>query len=330
MKRFYILTSLSLLLATGVSAQDDDMYFTPKKSSKQTQTQSVRRSEVSQTYDYQDDEYNDGDATYYSGSIRDVDEYNRRNRPAYSYTDATDGEAADKDSILVSRQDYENSMKMKRFDGYNNVTLIVADPWYYDSWYYDPWYGGSLYWHSRWYDPWFYSWYDPWFYSPGWYGYWGGYHGWGFGWGWHGYHMHDYAWGGGGRPFHGGPGHFGGGVSPRGGFGTGRMATANRANRGMGFQGGNATSRSYGGRGTGAQGRSGSRLFNGMRNTTVNRSGSQNSTINRSTRSYSAPSSGFGGGSRGSFSGGGSRSFGGGGGSFGGGGGARGGHGGRR
>lgn len=163
MTRHFIFTVLSLFIAITVAAQNDDMYFTPKHQ-KNVTTVRTPRSEVTDAYDYND--------TYHSGSIKNVDEYNRRGRygAQQSWRDTT---YYANDSILVSREDYENSRKMKRFDGYNSITLIVGDPWYYNSWAYDPWYNGSWYWRSRWYDPWYYSYYDPWGFDFGWHGYWG-------------------------------------------------------------------------------------------------------------------------------------------------------------
>ncbi len=187
MTRHFIFTVLSLFIAMTVAAQDDDMYFTPKRQKTNT-TVRTPRSEVSNAYDYSnnyDSNYSDDNSTYHSGSIRNVDEYNRRGRYStqQSWRDTT---YYANDSILVSREDYENSRRMKRFDGYNNVTLIVGDPWYYDSWAYDPWYNGSWYWRTHWYDPWYVGvgwhdgWYSGWGYHHSWYRpahYYGGWHG---------------------------------------------------------------------------------------------------------------------------------------------------------
>ena len=194
MARHFILSALLLSFALNAAAQDDDMYFTPKKSSTPRTTERTQRSEVTSPYDYEEGVEVGGDTYSYSGSIRDVDEYNRRKRPSDTYSYSGEEYNTQQDSILVSREDYENSMKMKRFDGYNNITLVVNDPWYYDPWYYD-----SFYWGTRWYAPWHYTYYDPWHYSWGWYGYWGGYHNWGWGYTWHHHAPHRPLWSG-GRP----------------------------------------------------------------------------------------------------------------------------------
>lgn len=164
-KRILILATMALFSAISMMAQDDDMYFTGKKHQKRDA--STMRSVVTQVED-------DTTPTYYCGSMRSVDEYNRRGR----YRQFSDSLNYEPDSILVSRQDYENAMKLKRFDGYHSNVLIINDPWYYDPWYYDSWY-----WHTRWYDPWYDPWYTP--YHYGWYSSWG----WG---GWY----RPYHWGG--------------------------------------------------------------------------------------------------------------------------------------
>lgn len=199
MRRYLFVAMLSLFITTAVSAQDDDMYFTPKHKDKNAVV-TPPRSRVTEAYDYSQN--ND---TYHSGSIRDVDEYNRHGKGGSSSSSTwREGDYAQDDSVLVSREDYENSRRMKRFDGYNSVTLIVGDPWYYDSWYYDPWYGGSYYWRTRWYDPWYYSYYDPWYYGGGWYAHWGpSYY-------WHRPYYGHGGWHGGG--FHPAPGRPGGNV----------------------------------------------------------------------------------------------------------------------
>lgn len=274
MTRHFIFTVLSLFIAITVAAQNDDMYFTPKHQ-KNVTTVRTPRSEVTDAYDYND--------TYHSGSIRNVDEYNRRGRygAQQSWRDTT---YYANDSILVSREDYENSRKMKRFDGYNSVTLIVGDPWYYNSWAYDPWYNGSWYWRSRWYDPWYYSYYDPWGFDFGWHGYWGYSH---YYWD-HSYYWHRPApiyggWHGSGfRPT---PGRPSGGnwQRPNNNYTTNRPGTRiygdNRANRNVG------------------------RIMNSVRNyngqgntTTQRRSTTPQYTPTQSSRSnsFSAPSRGGG------------------------------------
>ncbi len=217
-----------MTLCATVWAQDDDLYFTPEKSTTTSSQPITMRSTVSEAYNYDDvsaDAYGSMDTEEYNtGSIRDVDEYNRRGRYAASspydeYYNAADTSSVygAGDSILISREDYENSLRMKRFDGYNNIVLINADPWYYDPWYYDDWR-----WYSRWYSPWYWSWYDPWYYGSRWYYGWYG--------GWYGYRWG--GWYGGGRPYYAGW-HGGGWYGGRGGVrrATGAFATGSRYGR---------------------------------------------------------------------------------------------------
>ena len=145
--------------------------------------------------------------TYYRGSNRSVDEYNRRGRlKSYYQKIGTDSLGNDivtyqrmsgvsLDSIYIDTayvypgsasfdDDYAYTRRMSRWDGF-------YDPWFYGayrwgSWYnawYDPWYYGYGSWYGA-YDPWYYGytgWYDPWYYGySGWYGW--GYPYYGYGW----------------------------------------------------------------------------------------------------------------------------------------------------
>ena len=179
MKRTLILYALLSAIPLISFAQDDDLYFTPKKTikSEATTTPAPRPHE-----------------TYYCGSDRDVDEYNRRG-PIKSYYQQIGTDSLGNDVIAFqpgdgtygpdsidtvryvypgaetyygSEDDYAYSRRMGRFDGFCG--------WY------DPFYCGywnSPYWHSwyGWYSPWYYDtfawggWYDPWYY---------GYYGWGY------------------------------------------------------------------------------------------------------------------------------------------------------
>ena len=185
MKKLILLLVLCGAMPLTMMAQDDDLYFTPKKSAK------AERAEV--VYDNR--------PAYYVGSNRPVDEYNRRGRYRSSYqTISADSVASDvisfeagagvyPDSAYIDTtfvfseytgndfaggyddsDDYRCTRSMSRWDGY-------CAPWHY-GWH-------SPFWYSRygWYDPWYYDWcYDPWYY--GWYDPWyaGGY------WGWHRWH----------------------------------------------------------------------------------------------------------------------------------------------
>ena len=189
MKKLVLLLVLCGAMPLSMMAQDDDLYFTPKKSAKTERTEAVY----------------DNRPAYYVGSNRSVDEYNRRGRYRSSYqTISADSLASDVirfeagsgvypdstyiDTTLVFSEytgndfageyddsdDYRCTRSMNRWEGY-------CSPWYY-GWH-------SPFWYSRygWYDPWYYDWcYDPWYY--GWYDPWyaGGYWGWHRWYGWYG------------------------------------------------------------------------------------------------------------------------------------------------
>ena len=182
MKKNIIIAIMALVLPNTISAQDD-MYFVPTKAN-------VKKS--SEKYGMPKD-------TYYCGSSRDVDEYNRRlkskveiisNDSAANDTTAYDVISFEAvkgkypDSLAtVTAEDYKCTRSLSRWDdydcrnaywhGYNDGRFnrwygwsTFYDPWYYSSWYgwYDPWM------YNSWYGGW-YGWYDPWYYGYGWGGY---------------------------------------------------------------------------------------------------------------------------------------------------------------
>lgn len=317
---FYLLTFLPL----SMMAQDDDLYFVPKKKAKTEGTTEKSGLPID---------------TYYSGSDRSVDEYNRREMSSYIAIegDSTKSDIVDFNAVKgvypdsLESEDYELTKKMARFDGYdlsNNEIFWAGynagrsiwgwhSPWYYSRYgwgWYDPWlYGYGYYpWYSSWWDPWYYGygwrgWYDPWYYGYGWgypyYGYYG-YYGWGY--------PYYYGGGGGGGRYYstGNAGTIDRRGSTHGGY-RGRSTVAGNSQRmgslrdRAGYSGGRYSS--------GNSQRSGSGNFSGRRNG----SSSGNS-------SYSSGNSSFGG-SRGggSYSSGGGGRSGGGGYSGGGGGGSR-------
>ena len=313
MKKLILLLVLCGAMPLTMMAQDDDLYFTPKKSAK------AERAEV--VYDNR--------PAYYVGSNRPVDEYNRRGRYRSSYqTISGDSVASDvisfeagagvyPDSAYIDTtfvfseytgndfaggyddsDDYRCTRSMSRWDGY-------CAPWHY-GWH-------SPFWYSRygWYDPWYYDWcYDPWYY--GWYDPWyaGGYWGWHRWHGWYGgwYDPWYYGWGGYYNPWYwGGPviGHVSYGGRNSGGYAGSRTY---RYNGDKGYAG-NSTYRSNRNRNFGGRINDNGR-YNSVRN---------NNNTNNFDRSNFG---GFGNRSGASFGGGthsGGGSFGGGGGSFGGG-----------
>ena len=160
MKKYLMMMMVSLL-PISLMAQDDDMYFVPSKSNvaKEKKSYGLPRN------------------TYYSGSSRSVDDYNRSmwQRPDSLSGDVVDFSAvhgAYTDSTLQMQDDYQYTQRMSRFDDY------VPSEAYWEG-YRDAtrdqtsWHVGVSYY--PWYDSWYYPWYDWYYYRPwtyyGWYGY---------------------------------------------------------------------------------------------------------------------------------------------------------------
>lgn len=291
MKKLVLFSVLFGIMPVSMLAQDD-LYFTPSKQSRVESTVEELKKE---------------EPTYYSGSDRDVDEYNRRGKLSSYYQKI--GEDSLGNDIIVfhagdgsydvskadtvyrgsgtfydNTDDYTYSRRMSRFDGW-------YDPWFYSHYYY-PWY-------DPWYDPWFDPWYGgySWHWRYGWYNPWySGYYGWG-------YPYYRYGWGY--------PGIYAyGGRSGTRNHGISRTPTSRGRNGGTAHRGTNRSwnnSSQYGTR---------SHTYNNNTNRSWNNNGSWNSSPSRSSGSFGG--GGFGGGSRGGGFGGGSRSGGGGGGHFGG------------
>ena len=189
MKKWILSAVILTAMPLSMLAQDD-MYFVPSKA----------KAKVSREMPVSRD-------TYYAGSNRDIDEYNRMGGSSYEPLSPDTGDIitfAPVEGVYPdSVQDYSLTRKMARWDGYEPSAEYWEgyskgqrdarswhspwyyssyypwyDSWYYNPWYYDPWYYSSWYW----YDPWYYSgrgwgwrgywnrWYDPWYYG----GYWGG------------------------------------------------------------------------------------------------------------------------------------------------------------
>lgn len=175
MKKWILLSVMLGAVTLSGLAQDDDMYFVPTK-------KNVERERAS---------YGIPTSTYYSGSSRSVDEYNRRWGSSYEVLPADTGDiisfAAVEGVYPDSVSDFSLTKQMARFDGYEPSSAYWAgynrgfsdswgwhSPWYYsyypwyDSWYWDPWYWDSWYYYPY-YSGWYYHHYYPWHYG-GWYG----------------------------------------------------------------------------------------------------------------------------------------------------------------
>lgn len=292
MKNAVLLSVLLMLMPCSIMAQDD-LYFTPSKQSKmESKIENLQTEEPA----------------YYSGSDRDVDEYNRRGKLS-SYYQKIGEDSLGNDIIVFHAGD--GSYDVSKAD-----TVYRGSGSYYD---------GDDYTYSRrmsrfdgWYDPWFYShslypWYDPW-YDPWYYGY--GY-GWSWRYGWYSPWYYGYGYYGWGYPYYG---YYGWGY-PRGYAYYGHTGTRNHH---FPRQIGQGSSRhSYGRNGSSRPYGSHSRSYGNNSNNTWNNSRWNNNSTYSPSRSRSSMGGSFGGGSfgggsRGGGFGGGSRSGGGGGGHFGG------------
>lgn len=283
---------MALILPVSMMAQDDDMYFVPTK-------KNVEKAKA---------DYGIPRDTYYSGSNRSIDEYNRR----YSHVEPIDSmgnDIIDFDGTAgvypdSTGGDYKYTRLMSRWDDYDwkdGYRAGYADGRFGSRWgwggyypYYSGWYGG---WYDPWYDPWYYGGYGYWGYA-GWYDPWYGW-GWGYPHYWYGHHWH------------------GGWYYPHYGVSVGRRVTGTRNHSSAGSGYNYRRYNSIGGnRGTTNNTINGTGNMNTNRNT--NFGGSRNSNVgtyqNNSGASPSRGTSFGGGGSRG-----GGSSSGGGGGRFGGG-----------
>ena len=180
MKKTGLLSILIGILPFTAMAQNDDVYFTPKK---------ANRTNIAD-----EEDHHRRDETYYSGSNRNVDEYNRRGKMGSSYQKIgrdslgnvvleEDGSCIYPDSSYVG--EVGKKYRRRSFDDddefyYSRRVSRFYDPWffgyygyvpyYYSRWdwdFYDPWYGGyASYWHGY-YSPWYRGWYNP-YYGYGW------------------------------------------------------------------------------------------------------------------------------------------------------------------
>ena len=182
MKKLILLTLVSAFTLSMV-AQDDDMYFVPTKENVAKEAK----------------KYGMPQNTYYSGSNRSVDDYNRRAQFSYP-ADSVGNDIIDFSAVRgvypdsaysqsSENDDYALTRRMSRFDDYTpseaywdgyragrwsspwyNSWYSWYDPWYYDSW----WYWNDPFYYSSWYG-WRYPWYYSTWYSPRYYGYYGYY-----------------------------------------------------------------------------------------------------------------------------------------------------------
>lgn len=291
---------MALSLSAVAFAQDDDMYFIPKKQS--TVKQATQ--------------------TYYVGSDRDVDEYNRHGNLYSSVTEIDNDDIIDFDAELgvypdsvetdslyeypyfdpeYEVDDFIYSRELDRWYDGDEVLLDDPEEWgpyrgyfgFYSPYYYD------YYWWGGWYSPWYYSWwggwYHPWYYS----GWWGGWHG-------GGHHL----WLADGRHGRGhsnrGRARYSGGGGVRSLTGNGSRRIGSNAYNNIAKRSRQTGTRYSGGGGVSSNRTTGSRYSTS--NSSTSRSYNYGSSQTRSTSSFSggSRSGGFGGSRSGGFGGGGS------------------------
>lgn len=178
MKKVLFFIAMMGFLPISVWAQDD-LYFTPSKD-KTVKTQDA--------------------PTYYCGSDRDVDEYNRRGNYRKIGTDSLGNDIIEFDAGNSQYPELANDSLLRKYQQEADDFEYTRRMGRYDDFYgwYDPWFYGYRGWRGfyPWYDPWFDPW-DPWYYGwggyygIGWYSWYGWYNPWYYGWG---YPYHHYAW----------------------------------------------------------------------------------------------------------------------------------------
>ena len=204
MKKLLLISMLIGAMPLSMQAQDDDLYFVPKK--KKAQVEKVKeyapvvapQPKAKSSY-----EVIDGDTTKL-----DVIDF-AEGKGVYP-NDSVEAEDYALTKQMVRFDDYDVSSNAAFWAGYRAgaSTWGWHSPWYYSRYgWYDPWYNSYWYnynspWFYSWYDPWYYGWYDPWYSSWGW-PYYGSYYSW-YSPYWHGGYYHYYPYypgGGGGRHY---------------------------------------------------------------------------------------------------------------------------------
>lgn len=206
MKKWLVLSVFMAALPLTMMAQDDDLYFNPKQEAKKAAEERVQKAKLLAAQRARQDSIY---ALYWSGSDRNVDEYNRGGKLLSHYQNIGadslgndiisfrvgngvapdsiyDDEAFAEKYMRGMGDDFDCTRDLSRWDGF-------YDPWFYSYYGCGPYYWRSSYWrwhnpwrygyYAGWYDPWFDPWFDPWYYGyAGWYGGpwygWGGYYPW--------------------------------------------------------------------------------------------------------------------------------------------------------
>lgn len=173
MKKSILLTSLILTTSVPLMAQND-LYFFTDKSEMESKVEDITSEKP----------------TYYCGSDRDVDEYNRRGKLS-SYYQKIGEDSLGNDIIEFHVGDGSYSDMVSPDTIYPGSGTYYADDNDFEYSrrlsHFDCWYGWYPYHYGYW-APWryHYGWYDPWY--TGYWGYGYGWYDWAFGWGYPYYH----------------------------------------------------------------------------------------------------------------------------------------------
>lgn len=258
MKRFTLLLLIAFFGCTLTVLAQDDMYFTPKKETKEEKAR--RKAEEAARRRAQEEAERRAQEemmvrVYNRIYHEDVDLYNRHYPASSTYTDdetlVFDSLNGGNDLIMFRESDtlynrsdnYKFTRMMQRFDdldyalcAYNNSFYPWYDPVWYDPWYYDSWYYSPRSWYWGWNRP--YHYYGYWGYSSAWYDPW--YHGWGWGGYYRPYYVHV------GRPVTGWRYRGVSGTRNHGGAYNSRIGTSTRTiNRNANTNRSNSPNRSY-------------------------------------------------------------------------------------
>ena len=118
-RKSFIFAMVALILPTiAIMAQDDDdeMYFGRKSKNDKTVQSDKKQQTRRVVVEYEDDvtQPSNGEADYHTGTLRDVDEYNRRGRR----TSVADTNTAVADTVVVTRRKQGSLYDLGYDDGY--------------------------------------------------------------------------------------------------------------------------------------------------------------------------------------------------------------------
>lgn len=288
MKRIVLSLTLAFLASSTAVMAQDDMYFVPKKETKEEKAKRKAEKEAKRQAQARAEEMLLA-RLYMQIYHNDIDLYNRHidyQKGDTLYFDSLstgDDRFVMGDSLYDVEKNYEFTKMMERFNDME-VYIVPRETWeeynYYNTWGYIPmgthlsrypgYWGGFYPYHYAFYD----MWYDPWYHD--------------YYWGWDGYHrvggFYD-SWYGYHRPFYGGY-YGGGGVRP---INIHTVANGTRNHRGWTNDSSNGTY--YSGGSSGSSGSSSRYSHGGWSSAGSSRNSSSSSSNSSSSRSWSSSSS---------------------------------------